>query len=72
MNRDRSPSERSVIDGLMDDDPDTIAWLMRLGLVEIGSDGKWHATALARAAMAQSCQQLAEGEPARPPRSSMH
>jgi hypothetical protein len=72
MSRDRSASERSIIDGLMEDDPDTIAWLVRLGLVEIGSDGRWHATALASAAMARSRQQLVENEPVLPPRSSMH
>jgi hypothetical protein len=54
MHHDRNPSERSVIDGLMGGDPDTIAWLQRLGLIEIGSDGLWHPTALARNAVAQS------------------
>lgn len=44
MDRDRNPSERNIIEGLMGDDPDMIAWLVRIGLVEIGSDGRCHAT----------------------------
>ena len=54
MSRDRIDDDRSIIGKLTANDHDTIAWLQRIGFVEIGADGMWHPTALARRAIA--CQ----------------
>jgi hypothetical protein len=72
MNRDNDADELHIVDLLMANDSEIIEWLQKLGLVEIGEDGTWRATDLARRSMARSWQQLIDCDIIRPPRSSMH
>jgi hypothetical protein len=72
MSRNNDTDGLYIVDLLMDNDPETIQWLRRLGLIEVDADGRWHATDLARNAMSRSCGQLVDIEVARPPRSSLH
>jgi hypothetical protein len=71
MDREKHPADRSIIDGLLVNDPETIEWLRRLGLVEIGADGQWHATALRRNGVVQPYLQP-QLDTIWPPRPALH
>jgi hypothetical protein len=62
MDRDNEADELHIVDLLMDNDPETIEWLRKLGLVEVDAEGGWHATALARSAVHRSREQLLDLE----------